>query len=315
MDAAPEEPQQQPSIVYCPSCGASISLPVIPPSNAGLYCDICTSPYLLLSTNDGVDWNPLSDAFNSLSIGEYTDAPAASSAAVGEHEQPQPQPPEVELESSLEPIQMHDEMKRRSLILSNLMNFRESLPGDGDGLNPDGDEDAMSNMHRTLHSLFDLRRRSGMFLLDDVDTGQLQPQFPGADMDMNMDMNVYAGDQSAYLEGEWTEWPEEMFEDAPAEYVAAHPPIHEDDNIYIPIHPHMSHVSRQHSYAVSQNTNLESKEADDDDDDEGQVYATPEQREQMRARRRELKMDKEAREREMLWRRHGVGGLGVGGTG
>ncbi|KAK6343886.1 hypothetical protein TWF696_007540 [Orbilia brochopaga] len=292
METAHEESQQHASIVYCPSCGASISLPVIPPSNAGLYCDICTSPYLLLSTNDGVDWNPLSDAFNSLSLSHPADeAPPP----------PQPQP-QVELEpqelqpepspDSLEPSHMQDEMKRRSLILSNLMNFRDSLhPGTGDMTD---DDDAMSNMHRTLNSLYDLRRRSGMFLLDDVDTNQ---QFHG---DMTMDTDTGNGYQHQHQHA-YNGEEEGMFDDPPIDYVNAHPPIHDE----ILVHTHMNQTHWQNGQ-----TNVE-----EEDDDEGQVYATPEQREQMMARRRELKMDKEVREREMLWRRYGVGNLGVGGDG
>ncbi|KAJ6260015.1 hypothetical protein Dda_5660 [Drechslerella dactyloides] len=284
----------------------------------------CTSPYLLLSTNDGVDWNPLSDALASLSISnsQYADAPPA---AIPEVNHPELQTESLDPPAELEPLHMQDEMKRRSLILSELINFRESqamnigqpnaghTDAHGHGYSPGDDDSAMSNMHRTLHSLLDLRRRSGMFILDDVDTGQLQ--FP-ADADMA------SGYVHPYGNGEYAGIADEegMFDDPPADYVAAHPPVHDDGmqaHMHMPPYTHAHNVYQPYNGTAGshmQDTAAQEME-DDDDSDEGQVYATPEQREQMKARRRELRMDTEAREREMLWRRCNIGDLGVGGNG
>ncbi|EWC43930.1 hypothetical protein DRE_01282 [Drechslerella stenobrocha 248] len=298
----------------------------------------CTSPYLLLSTNDGVDWNPLSDAFNSLSIsgGAYSEdtlqVPAPSAPAVAATQQVMP----VEF---VEPPTIQDEMKRRSLILSELMSFREALHNQqqldagedttdqvgGNGYSGGGHDDGhdeMSNMQRTFRELLDLRRQSGMFLLDEVE------------MDHGVDMHAHAGqyvDQTdlgmhmgymhdAYTSGDYQplhQQEEGMFDDPPVEYVNAHPPVR-SDGVYMHLSESRSlqnGIAPVASQAAGMGSGNESYDNDDDDDDEGQVYATPEQREQMRTRRRELRMDKEAREREMLWRKYTVGGLGIGGNG
>ncbi|KAF3916696.1 hypothetical protein ABW20_dc0105940 [Dactylellina cionopaga] len=306
----------QVSIVYCPSCGASVGLPVVPPSNAGLYCDICTSPDLLVSTNDGVDWNPLSDAFNALSLGAEQNAPAPVEEASGA----EPQLDNLEIDSITPTIQ--EEMKRRSLILSELMNFRGALyTGDyndpqmieeeeptGESSGNTGqemveDDATMSNMARTFHELLDLRRRSGMFLLDEVNT------LPSTNlMTTEEEMLPVEYMQGAYPNGQYHQLQdgeeEGMYDDPPIEYVMAHPPVQEERDIW----------SARGADQTQPNANLDlpsGNNDDDDDDDEGQVYATPEQREEMRARRKELRMNMELREQEMLWRKYGVGGLGV----
>ncbi|KAF3940184.1 hypothetical protein ABW19_dt0203461 [Dactylella cylindrospora] len=350
-DSQEDLPPQHPSIVYCPSCGASISLPVIPPSNAGLYCDICTSPHLLLSTNDGVDWNPLSDAFNSLSLGVTEhDSGAAQVTANGGQLHTDAHNPDtashVYLEDNVFPTPiptMQDEMKRRSLILSELMNFREALyqshaseeqHGETSMANASTSAAAMNSttedeqlsemghMQRTFQELLTLRSNSGMFLMDHAN-----PLGVNGVHGIGIETATgYAPGSSSYdyHNGSYSKAigeEEGMFDDPPVEYVEANPPVREEFSSQPLLHAsngaHPS-VHEQNSTKVPGTSHPEAPEVpEDEDDDEGQVYATPEQREEMRARRRELKMDKEAREREMIWRKYNVGTLGVstGGNG
>ncbi|KAK6532005.1 hypothetical protein TWF694_003168 [Orbilia ellipsospora] len=308
--------QAQASIVYCPSCGASVALPVVPPSNAGLFCDICTSPNLLVSTNEGVDWNPLSDAFNALSINSDTDTAQLPIAT-----EPQQN---VGLEAQAEAITptIQEEMKRRSLILSELMNFREALhhvrhqpeldtqpepqptlheagefgesSGGNSGMAMDGDyagDDGMSDMQRAFHQLLDFRQQqNGMYAMD----GQM------TDQDL-MNMGYMPTHYDGYTQQLSREEEEGMYDDPPIEYVNAHPPVQED-----PSGANWQHLnSEPHSQPQTSNAN------DDDYDDEGQIYATPQQRDEMRARMKELRMNPEMREREMLCKKYSVGRLGI----
>ncbi|KAK6535927.1 hypothetical protein TWF281_000176 [Arthrobotrys megalospora] len=298
------------SIVYCPSCGASASLLAVPPSNAGLFCDICTSPNLLVSTNDGADWNPLSDAFNALSLSSNQhDGDNESSAAAATAPQIIHHPVEdLEIKSPTPTIQ--DEMKRRSLILSELMNYREALyqqhgnedvPTTNVENNMEVPTDHFSHIAHTYNNLLHLRQQSGMFLMDEVDTMN--------DDGVYMHNNLYhngAYPQEAEEEG--------MYDDPPQEYVNAHPPVQEAGQGWYGATPSEGQVRKEepgvHPQPIDNSPFAE--EDEDEDDDEGQVYATPEQRDEMKRRRSELHQDKELRAREMFWRKYGIGGLGTG---
>ncbi|KAK6357633.1 hypothetical protein TWF718_001941 [Orbilia javanica] len=328
---------QHHSIVYCPSCGASASLSVVPPSNAGLFCDICASTNLLVSTNDGADWNPLSDAFNALSLSSSSDQHVhqhgGGGGGDGHNSDPSmltataTLPPQI-IQHPAEDLQIQsptptiqDEMKRRSLILSELMNFREALyqnhggstdiEGDQEIINADMESnmelhapnDHLSNIARTYNDLLHLRQQSGMFLMDEVDT-----MGAGAG-GMYIQNNMYHNDMYPQQVEE-----EGMFDDPPQEYVNAHPPVQETEQVWYGSHPTVAQIPKEeptpHTQPVVTNNMI--LEDDEDDDDEGQVYATPEQREEMKRRRSELHQDKELRAREMFWRKYGIGSLGAG---
>ncbi|KAK6362716.1 hypothetical protein TWF730_000172 [Orbilia blumenaviensis] len=357
---------QHHSIVYCPSCGASASLPIVPPSNAGLFCDICTSTNLLVSTNDGADWNPLSDAFNALSLshdqqgGDSSNSISDPSAATAPAPHIIQHPAEdLQIESPTPTIQ--DEMKRRSLILSELMNFREALyqhHGTEETLLPSHNNhdhenasmesemevstaeaaaaaDHFSNIARTYNDLLHLRQQSGMFLMDEVDT---MGAFNGADesgsghhgggggMYIHPDNNLMYHQQHHHNSGsgDYLEEEEGMYDDPPQDYVNAHPPVQEAEQAWYGTDTAETQVKKeelppqppppqqqQHQQRMEARV-LEDGEDDDEDDDEGQVYATPEQREEMKRRRSELHQDKELKAREMFWRKYGIGNLGTG---
>ncbi|KAF3284070.1 hypothetical protein TWF970_011296 [Orbilia oligospora] len=224
-------------------------------------------------------------------------------------------------------------MKRRSLILSELINFREALyqhhngpPEDGGCAHADGEQmqeagegsgpntnivmednmelhqqaDHISNIARTYNDLLHLRHQSGMFLMDEVDT---------------MDLAGAGGDGDE----------EGIYDDPPQEYVNAHPPVQETDQMWYGSHPTVPQAQVKndnnkeeellpHPQPLENTNNSVLKEGDDDDEDdeEGQVYATPEQREEMKRRRSELHQDKELKAREMFWRKYGIGSLGAG---
>ncbi|KAF3911095.1 hypothetical protein AA313_de0205860 [Arthrobotrys entomopaga] len=311
--------QPQASIVYCPSCGASVALPVVPPSNAGLFCDICTSPNLLVSTNDGVDWNPLSDAFNALSINSDTDTAQLQQPAAQPH-----QNDELEAQEETVTPTIQEEMKRRSLILSELMNFREALnhvrqqpdmdtqqpetqlntnqTGQFEGNSSGGDtmtvgdthDDDMSDMQRAFHQLLDFRQQNGMYPMDG---GHMAEQ----DLtNMGYMPGQYDGYQQQLVQREEEEG---MYDDPPIEYVNAHPPVQEEDWQYL-----------QQQSQISGQTNVDGAgnvDEEDEYDDEGQIYATPQQRDEMRARMKELRMNPEMRERELLCKKYSVGRLGI----
>ncbi|KAK6508928.1 hypothetical protein TWF481_003696 [Arthrobotrys musiformis] len=343
MAMTPDTPvdasSQHHSIVYCPSCGASASLPVVPPSNAGLFCDICTSTNLFVST-DGGDWNPLSDAFNALSLSS-SDQPQQIEAASVPAANNTPQivqhlSEDLPIQSPTTTIQ--DEMKRRSVILSELINFREALyqhhidPQEGSGAEAagggmgevGGEEDSnmesnldviqpdhFSNIARTYNDLLHLRQQSGMFLMDEVDT---MDESGGYVHQNNMYHNGLYHQQQLDEEVQ-----EGMYDDPPQEYVNAHPPVQETDQAWYGAHPTATATPAQgqqkeepepHLNHPTNSTVLEDDE--DEDDDEGQVYATPEQREEMKRRRSELHQDKELRAREQFWRKYGIGSLGTG---
>ncbi|EPS35787.1 hypothetical protein H072_10722 [Dactylellina haptotyla CBS 200.50] len=315
MDSNPQDdlPTQQASIVYCPSCGASVALPVVPPSNAGLFCDICTSPNLLVSTNDGVDWNPLSDAFNALSLG--TDATEQQHAHT-------PIEPQVELEVDATTPTIQDEMKRRSLILSELMNFREALQkGHPDphshtveestgtssidaaseptmaGENIE-DDDPMANMQRAFYEILNFQQQQQQQMTEE---DMLAMQYMQQTEYANGGGDYHYQQEQMQMQREEAEG---MYDDPPIEYVNAHPPVQEDWRAQQSQH-HDQQPREAHEGGGG-------ADDDDDDDEEGQIYATPEQREEMRARRREFRMNADMREREMIWKKYGVGGLGVG---
>ncbi|KAK6516215.1 hypothetical protein TWF506_006124 [Arthrobotrys conoides] len=332
---------QHHSILYCPSCGASASLSIVPSRNAGLFCDICTSTNLLVSTNDGADWNPLSDAFNALSLSSTSDHQNQHQEQLHLHHDTSSTPAPEIIQHPVENLQIQsptptiqDEMKRRSLILSELMNFRETLyqhhhggeqmqefDAEGEPSNPNilpesnmeeqlhQQTDHLSNITRTYHDLLHLRQQSGMFLMDEVDTSD----------GMYMHNNIYHNGGIYEEEG--------MYDDPPQEYVNAHPPVQESEQMWYGSHPivpqiqNEQHQQQQEEEELSlhsqsqknvKNSALEEDYDDDDDDDEGQLYATPEQRDEMKRRRSELHQDKELKAREMFWRKYGIGSLGAG---
>ncbi|KAF3186487.1 hypothetical protein TWF788_003345 [Orbilia oligospora] len=313
----------------------------------------CTSTNLLVSTNDGADWNPLSDAFNALTLSpsdqlqhhQHHDPPALPQIIQHPVEH-------LQIQSPTPTIQ--DEMKRRSLILSELINFREALyqhhngpPEDGGCAHADGEQmqeagegegsnnnimmednmelhqqtDHISNIARTYNDLLHLRHQSGMFLMDEVDTMDLA----GAGGDGG---GMYMHHNNIYQNGIYPHQPEEegIYDDPPQEYVNAHPPVQETDQMWYGSHPTIPQTQVKsdnnkeeellpHQQPLENTNNSVLKEGDDDDDDddeEGQVYATPEQRDEMKRRRSELHQDKELKAREMFWRKYGIGSLGAG---
>lgn len=162
--------------------------------------------------------------------------------------------------------------------------------------------DHFSNIARTYNDLLHLRQQSGMFLMDEVDTGA------GG---MYMHNNMYHN--GIYLQQQVEEG---IYDDPPQEYVNAHPPVQENEQAWYGGHPIVAQVQKEEPLPQSQplntnNTVLEEGD-EDEDDDEGQVYATPEQREEMKRRRSELHQDKELKAREMFWRKYGIGSLGAG---
>ncbi|KAF3096793.1 hypothetical protein TWF102_011523 [Orbilia oligospora] len=347
---------QHHSILYCPSCGASASLSIVPSRNAGLFCDICTSTNLLVSTNDGADWNPLSDAFNALTL--------SPSDQLQHHQHHDPSALPQVIQHPVEHLQIQsptptiqDEMKRRSLILSELINFREALyqhhngpPEDGSCAHTDGEQmqeaeegsgpntntmmednmelhqaDHISNIARTYNDLLHLRHQSGMFLMDEVDTMDLAGAGGGGSGGDGGGM--YMHHNNIYQNGIYPHPTEEegIYDDPPQEYVNAHPPVQESDQMWYGSHPTVPQAQVKndnnkeeellpHPQPLENTNNSVLKEGDDgdEDDEEGQVYATPEQREEMKRRRSELHQDKELKAREMFWRKYGIGSLGAG---
>lgn len=240
-------------------------------------------------------------------------------------------------------------MNRRSVILSELRSFHELLSRHGNGGQAESDilesqnelehanvvqaENEVSageseevhmegeDTERTVNNLMELRRRSGIFFLADVSG------YNNNNHDLNLNLNMNSSVDEGYKDeytlvdrgvwghhyqssngrmggiGEAEEEEEGMFDDAP---------MTADMDPYLEHPRNANGIGNGFQQSIVENGRYGYTGYEEELDDEGQIYATPEQREQMRARRRELMADRDGREREMMWRSCGVGELGVG---